>query len=168
MNGKSMMKPALLGGLVIGVLSELPVVSLGNCCCCAWIILGGMLAAHLLQSNSSEPITLGDGAVAGLLAGLFGAVVQFALSIPLRFATGPIQQRIMQRVLDSSADLPEESRRLLEQLSSGTAMTIVGLIASFMMMLVLGSVFSSLGGFLGVFFFRKKHASQPPAEATQL
>ncbi len=39
--------PALLGGLFIGMLSALPIVSVGNCCCCLWMIGGGVLAAYL-------------------------------------------------------------------------------------------------------------------------
>ena len=34
-------QPALLGGLFIGVLSSLPVVSTANICCCLWVIVGG-------------------------------------------------------------------------------------------------------------------------------
>ncbi len=56
MNGNAMLKPALMGGLVMGVLSALPGVSLGNCCCCAWLVTGGLVAAYLLQSNTPEPI----------------------------------------------------------------------------------------------------------------
>ena len=32
--GQDRLQPALYGGLVIGVLSGLPIVSMGNCCCC--------------------------------------------------------------------------------------------------------------------------------------
>ena len=40
----SRLQPALLGGVVIGVLSALPVINVANCCC-AWILFGGALAA---------------------------------------------------------------------------------------------------------------------------
>ena len=40
----SKVQPALLGGVVIGTLSALPVISMGNCLCCLWVILGG--ASH--------------------------------------------------------------------------------------------------------------------------
>ena len=39
-------QPALWGGVFIGVLSALPIVNFGNCCCCLWVICGGALAAH--------------------------------------------------------------------------------------------------------------------------
>ena len=56
-------QPALLGGVAIGVLSALPVVSVANVCCCAWIVFGGALAAYLMQANHPEPIQIGDGAI---------------------------------------------------------------------------------------------------------
>ena len=33
----SKLQPALLGGLFIGVLSALPIISAGNCFCCMWV-----------------------------------------------------------------------------------------------------------------------------------
>ncbi len=50
----SKFQPALLGGLVLGVLSALPIVSIGNVCCCLWVISGGVLAAYLLQRNQAD------------------------------------------------------------------------------------------------------------------
>ncbi len=69
----SKLQPALLGGLFIGVLSALPIISVGNCLCCMWVIGGGVLAAYLLQQNQAAPISSSDGAMTGLLAGLVGA-----------------------------------------------------------------------------------------------
>ena len=36
------LQPALVGGLVMGVLSALPLVNLGNLCCCFWVVSGGL------------------------------------------------------------------------------------------------------------------------------
>lgn len=52
MNQEGMLKPALTGGVLLGILSALPFVSAFNCLCCAWVIGGGMLAAHLFVSSS--------------------------------------------------------------------------------------------------------------------
>ena len=35
------LQPALYGGLFIGVLSALPLINIGNCCC-LWVIGGGV------------------------------------------------------------------------------------------------------------------------------
>jgi hypothetical protein len=159
MNGNAMLKPALMGALVMGVLSALPGVSLGNCCCCAWLVTGGFVAAYLLQSGAPAPITMGDGALVGLLAGLFGAVVNLIISVPMNLLTGPLQQQLLQRIADAQPDLPDNVRQMVDGVG---AMSVAGAVVTFFMMLILGAVFSSLGGLLGAFFFKKKAAAIPP------
>jgi len=161
MNGNAMLKPALLGGLVMGVLSALPGVSLGNCCCCAWLVTGGFIAAYVLQSNTPQPITMGDGALVGLLAGLFGAIVNMIVSVPMNMLTGPFQRQLVQRFADAQPDLPENVRQMVDNMSIG-AVSVIGTVMAFFMMLILGAVFSSIGGLLGAFFFKKKAAPEPP------
>jgi len=56
------------------VLSALPIVGAANACCCLWVVSGGLLAAYLLQQDRQQPITAGDGAIVGLLAGISGAI----------------------------------------------------------------------------------------------
>src|SRR5580765_3925148 len=100
---QSRLQPAVIGGVVIGVLSALPLISACNCCCCMWIIGGGAVAAYLLQQHQVTPITVGDGAVVGAMAGLIGAVVHLAVSIPVQVVAGPIQMRMMQRLMERAA-----------------------------------------------------------------
>ncbi len=161
MNANAMLKPALMGGLVMGLLSALPGVSLGNCCCCAWLVTGGLVAAYLLQAKTADPIALGDGALVGLLAGLFGAVVNLVISVPMNLLLGPVQQRLLSRISEIQPDLPENVRQAIDTFGT-KGVSIAGAIMTFFMMLVLGAVFSSLGGLLGAFFFKKKVAPAPP------
>src|SRR5207247_2299037 len=51
----SFTQPVLIGALVSGVLSALPIVQAGNICCCLWIILGGVAAAFVLQQRQPTP-----------------------------------------------------------------------------------------------------------------
>ena len=88
------LQPALFGGLFIGVLSALPLVS---ACCCLWMIAGGALAVYLMQQNHPYPITAADGALVGLLAGLIGGVVGTFISIPVQMMMGPFQQQLLER-----------------------------------------------------------------------
>ena len=107
------LQPALLGGVAIGVLSALPVINLANCCC-AWILFGGGLAAYLMQQNYPGRISVGDGAIVGLLAGLIGALIWAIIAIPVNLALGPFQAQMMQRALENAQDLPPELRALME------------------------------------------------------
>lgn len=148
----------------MGVLSALPVISAGNACCCLWVISGGVIAAYLFQQNRSTPMTPADGALVGLLAGLAGAVVRSLVSIPIDILIAPMEQAMVQRVLDMGT-LPPEARDILERYGRpGGAMSgayfVVGRIVGLMFWVFVGGVFSTLGGLLGALIFKK---DAPPA-----
>jgi len=154
-------QPALIGGLVMGVLSALPIVSAGNLCCCLWVIGGGLVAAYVLQQNESTPITAGDGALAGLLAGLVGAFVHLIVSIPIGIMMAPFERQVLQRIMDMAGAMPPEMRDAIDRYSNqGMGMTIAGMIArrviGFIFMLFVGAIFSTIGGVLGAAIFRKQ------------
>ena len=157
----SKFQPALLGGLVLGVLSSLPIVGAGNCCCCLWVISGGVLAAYLLQKNQSAPIEAGDGAVVGLLAGVIGVVVWQLVAIPITLLMGPFQAQLMDRLLNN-ADLPENVRPFFEALRQNTGFNVVYFIFGAFVTLVVGVIFSTLGGLIGAALFRTKVPPVPP------
>src|SRR5690606_26155599 len=116
----SKLQPSLLGGLFIGVLSALPIISAGNCLCCLWVVSGGVLAAYLLQQNQAAPLEAGDGAIVGLLAGLVGAVLASLLAIPIQMVMGPLSADMFRRIADQAADAPPELRSVLDQLGGGS------------------------------------------------
>lgn len=163
------MQPALLGGVAIGVLSALPVVNLGNFCCCAWVVAGGALAAYLMQQNFPQPVGAGDGALVGLMAGAIGAVVGSVLGIPISMAMGPFQVQLLERVMEGSRDLPPEVREILEQMRggglAGGAMMGAAFIFSLFFTLFFYSLFGILGGLLGAVMFRKDVPPPPPPSA---
>jgi hypothetical protein len=158
----SKLQPALLGGVVIGVLSALPVISAGNCLCCLWVILGGALATYLLQQAQPTPVEAADGAIVGLLAGLVGAVVGTLVAIPIQMLMGPLGSDALRQVLEQSGgDMPPEVRGLLERLSAGAvggAFMFVGLLIS----LVVYSIFGAIGGALGTALFKPSVPPPPP------
>ena len=152
------LQPALWGGVFIGVLSALPLVSAGNCCCCLWVLVGGALAAYLRQQNSPYQVTAAEGAIVGLMAGLIGAVVGSVLSIPFQWMAGPMQQQMLERVLSENPDITPEMRQWVEWAANASGLWIIGLLVS----LCLYSVFGVLGGLLGVAIFKKNLPPPPP------
>jgi hypothetical protein len=151
----SFTRPALIGGLVGGVLSALPIIAGANLCCCLWLVSGGLVAAYVLQQNQVEPITQGDGALVGLLAGVAGAFVYLVVSIPVSLMMAPMERLMFERLAETMRDMPPEFRRLAGTQALGTVRILVG----FLFILVLGAVFSTLGGLLGAVFFAKKPQS---------
>jgi hypothetical protein len=160
MNPAPKFQPALFGGLFIGVLSALPIINIGNCCC-LWVIGGGVLATYLMQQNHPYPIAAADGALVGLLAGLMGGALGTVLSIPVEMMMGPFQKQFLEGILARNQEIPEETRRMLENMSGagvGAAMVVVKLAFS----VCIGAVFGMLGGLLGVALFKKKDLPPPP------
>lgn len=155
-------QPALLGGLVMGVLSALPLINLANICCCLWVITGGVVAAYLMQQGHAHPITVGDGALVGLLAGVLGAAVWAVVSLPIDLITGPLQARLLERILENAGEVPDSMRSLIESARHGTA-TAVQLIIGFTFMLLVGATFCTVGGVLGAILFRRD--TVPPERA---
>src|SRR5687768_13825181 len=115
----SRVQPAFWGGLFIGVLSSLPLVSVGNCCCCLWVITGGILATYLRQQKLPVAVSAQEGALVGLIAGAIGAVIGAVLSIPVQMLTGPMQQQFMDRILSSNPEITPEMRDMMERLATG-------------------------------------------------
>ena len=161
MNNK--LKPALIGGVVLGLLSVIPFVSALNVCCCLWAILGGMLATFLYVKGSPTPATPGDGAVLGALAGVVGGFISLILGIPISMAMGPTMRNLvvslLERVDPRQADL---MRQQIEAAGSAIGPVIInGIILA-----VLLFVFSIIGGLLGVPIFEKRKALPPPPPST--
>jgi hypothetical protein len=144
------------------VLSALPIISAGNCCCCLWVVAGGIVAAWIMQANHPSAITVADGAMVGLLAGLIGSVVMLLLSIPISITLGPIQERFIERLLESSGDLPPGLKDAFENARGRPGP--LGILITFVFQLVVGSIFATVGGMLGTLIFRKGPAagSTPP------
>ena len=149
-----MAQAALLGGLFIGILSALPLIKY---CCCIWIIGGGIVAAYVNQQNDPRPITAGRGALAGLYAGVTGSFVWLVATIGLNALFEPLRNQLSQAVLRSTPDMPPEVRAVLDNIGSSTALWTT---TSFILLLFVGSIFSTLGGLLGAVFFRN---DVPPA-----
>ena len=146
-----MTQSVLLGGLFIGVLSALPIISAGNCCC-LWTLGGGMLTAYLAQQQTRQPLRLLDGARLGLLAGLAGAVIWLFTAAVVEVLMAPLQQRMIDFVLRSARDIPPDARGMLE--SFGREASIAGRLAvGFVFQLFIQTPFAALGGLLGAAVF---------------
>ncbi|MBN2198852.1 MAG: hypothetical protein JW747_03290 [Candidatus Aminicenantes bacterium] len=171
-NNPELWKPALLAGVMAGVLAGLPLV---NCCCCLWPIAGGLLAVYLHQKQTRAALTGADGAILGALAGLASAVVRTVILIPLQ----SVNLRFMQKhVFPYLMDLFEQSGQppppQLEELIRGELPSLTPQ-AFFLDLLLTAALFAglgALGGVIAVSMFKKKtpvrpenpHAAQDPSD----
>lgn len=160
----SKIQPALLGGLVIGLGSVIPGLSYGNLCCCGWAIVGGALAAYLLKRRSPVlPITSGQGAGAGALAGIVGSFIYLALGVPLALLQWNSVIGQMNQRSDSFSDAA--SREMFRQIV--TAMQehpVLISLASWLVFTLVGIGAAAIGGVIGVALFEKRKGPQYPQQ----
>ena len=148
-------QPALYGGLFIGILSALPIINLGNVCCCMWVIGGGVITAYLMQQASPVAITVGDGALGGLMAGVVGAVVDMVVSIPVNLLWGPMQAQMLRRVLESSPEVKDAMPQFFRPEGAAAAGIFLAAIVGLVFMLLIGVIFGTVGGMIGAAIFNR-------------
>jgi len=164
-----MIGPALIGGVFLGITSSLPIVNLVNCACCLWVVGGGVLAVYLYTRNypsAMAPVTYTDGAILGLLTGIFGGLVWTAVDVPLallwlQFDAADLAK--LQEVLQDARIPPEVREFILSVVQSeGTGLGVI--LFNIGIHVLLGSIFATLGGILGVALFGNQARQQvPPA-----
>lgn len=137
------LKPALLGGLIVGILSAIPIA---HYCCVIWAIAGGGLACYLYIKSSPVPIKPGDGAVLGALAGLIGAVLYLIIGVPVAYFI-------------SSAAMEDAFRQAnIEIPVTGALLFIIyGLVVGLILL-----VCAVIGGLIAVPIFEKRKNGTPP------
>ncbi len=155
MNNK--LKPAIIGGVVLGLLSVIPFVNFVNICCCLWAILGGLLASYLYIKNSAIPASPGDGAILGVLAGVVGGAIAIVIGIPISILMGSVMTAffvgLIERIDPSQAEM---MRRQIEVGQSVVTAIIHGIILAVFLV-----IFSTLGGLIAVPIFEKRKRDLP-------
>jgi hypothetical protein len=84
-NKELMLKPMLIGGVIGGVISGIPILNCLNCCCLMYIASGAITAHLILDKAHVEMEDLavagaGSGAIAGLIAGVMNFVFSLVLN----------------------------------------------------------------------------------------
>ena len=140
-------KHIIIGGVIGGVLSAIPLLSLFNYCCCLLLDAGVIIGLSMyLSANPEEKISSGEaagfgaasGGVAGFVAGLLGWVLGIALAGVLAAVTS-----------SASGSLPPQ---VAEALARQSAFGVVGI----PIYAVVGAGVGALMGFLGLILFHKK------------
>ena len=162
MNNK--LKPALIGGVVVGVLSSIPFVNFVNICCCLWAILGGILASYLYVKSSPTPVGAGEGAILGVLAGIVGAAIFVVIGIPISILMGSVMTGFVGSMMENvNPGQAEAIRRQLEASQSTGGAILNGIFTAILLV-----IFATLGGLLGIPIFEKRKgpggAPPPPPQ----
>ena len=165
-------KAAILGGVVLGLLSSIPPINFVNICCCLWVLLGGVIAARTLIKRSPVfPVTTGEGATVGALAGVIGSLILLVISVPLGLMgvgegmTYSLLDRIGEAA--NNPEVREQMRQMIAELQRQSAIQSVGqkLVSALFAWLITALIyigFATLGGILGVAMFEKRKGQPMP------
>ncbi len=169
MNGLDWKQPALVGGVIAGILSVIPIVNLGNCCFCAWLVLGGAIASKMLIDRTPRRVRSGEGAQVGLMAGLVATGIYLVLSVLLLFAGigESLQRSILSDIATRSGDpqFQEMMQKIVEaSANQTTAERFLGALPILIFFAVFFIGFSVLGGLLGIALFEKRKDQFPPSQ----
>jgi hypothetical protein len=162
-DSNQMWKPAAIGGILLGILSAIPPFSFFNCACCAWVIGGGVLAAHFYVKASPTVVSLGNGLFLGLLTGAIGGAVTTVFNIPMQILMRGIMEQYAgeaRQMISEIPNLPPAVREIVQNASAGKITPIVVLFSLFFNITIYGVV-AMLGGALGVAIFEKRKAEPP-------
>ncbi len=155
----SKLKPALIGGGIMAVLSSLPIINMGNCLCCMWVLLGGAVGAYFYARELPDgtPITSGEGALVGLLSGIFGALFGTFLGY-FFMAMGGVNpaREIIANVLENRSDISPEVEDILEALQDEGFVSPIFVFIGLIFSAVINSIFGTVGGIISASIFRKK------------
>ncbi|MFY9607204.1 MAG: hypothetical protein WAU45_01155 [Blastocatellia bacterium] len=161
----SKLQPALVGGLTIGVLSSIPLVSAGNICCCLWVLLGGAIASRMMVKRSPHlPITTGEGAEVGALAGVVSAGVILVIGVPLNLLFSTSNSESMRQFADSS-DNPAIREAMLQVTAMMEEHVVLFALLTWFVTSIIYIAFATVGGMIGVALFEKRKGQQPPPPA---
>jgi hypothetical protein len=165
----SYLPAALAGGIFLGFFSGVPILNCLNCACCIMVIGGGLMSSYIYLHNYPQSLpqaTYGDGAVLGILTGLFGTVFWTFIHISIMFLKGLMGfsaagMGMLTEIL-SNPDLPPEIREFLQEIlgnyMSENVLTPVFLLVSIISMAIISILFASIGSIIGFALFQKKPA----------
>lgn len=159
-----LLKPTLIAGLVFGVAAAIPLVQFLNVCCCALVWGCGFFAAYLYaQSSRAAGVAFrpGNGALVGLVAGAFYAITVTIVSALVSLVFGPAIVGAVSRFVENLPEVPPFVLEMLDQARENAGKLLpLQMILGFLLWVLVGAVFSTLGGLLGGAVF--KHEPPPP------
>lgn len=161
----SMLRSTLLAGALFGALGGIPFV---RCACCLLVVACGFLAAYLYSGQCREKgaaFRPGMGALVGLIAGAFYAVASTLVGGVSTALVGHPDVRWILEQFSQMPNVPPEAQdqidKTLEQLSQ-YSFSVLDLVGTFFKSILVGAIFSTVGGLIGGALFKVEPVAPPP------
>jgi hypothetical protein len=161
MNMRAFALSALIAGVVMGVLGNIPIVNIFNCLLCMWVWLSAILAVFLYRRFAPEAafLSVGEGAGLGAVAGVIGAVVGAVVSLMFNalFASAGFDPAVVLQQLQAQGfDLPPGAMPAIQALA-GTGSVIVSMLCNG----IVYAIFGAIGGIIAAALIWKKPSGAP-------
>ena len=162
---KNVLTAAAIGGLLVGILSALPLFSLGNVCCLLWAWLGSFLAIRLFARATGKPCSAKKALAIGALTGVVGGIVWpiTFLGVNMVGASSFAQQfQITAKQMDFDAILknvsPKQAEYVKQQIKDFAALPVRSALFQFTklfapLMFLMMLVISTFAGLVGALLF---------------
>ena len=148
MNMRSFWLSALIAGAVLGLLGNLPVLTLINCVLCVFVWLGGALAVYLYRRYEKGVMILSTGQAAGLgaVAGVIGALVGALVFLITSSISAPIFAALAKLV---------QAQNAFPMRTGGIGALLTTTFIFFCLDVILYPIFGALGAMIGASMMRK-------------
>jgi len=164
-NSPSMLKATLIGGAVFGLIGATPFISALNCLCCSLVVAAGFSAAYIYSrdcQNQRAAFSAGNGAIVGLVAGMFYALTTVVVSSLVNIFLRTDIEEMLEQLEDSGFAIPPEAEPFFDYMIDASPILLFFL--GFCFWLLIAAVFSTIGGLIGGAVF-KFEPPAPPAAA---
>ncbi len=159
--------PAIIGGLVIGIVEIIPVIKSLSCCILVPIAVYYAMTLEIKGNKKNTPFTVGEGIRLGILTGIFGAFFSVGLDSFLTFVLRtndfvlafPQMEAFLQTL-----GIPEESKKevlkILQRIVDDIRTTGISLVYTFSMLVsnfIFNLILGIIGGLIGIKLINKKY-----------
>ena len=151
MSNEGYARPAIISGIIAGLLSTVPFINLVNLLCCLLVIIGGVIGVYLLSTKVDRKITYGDGAIVGFFSGLVAAVISTIIHAIFLVIGLNIAMIVLERLWDIIPDF-EYYGDIAAAAKLGAGFVVLCLLSS----ILLFAFFGAVGGIIGTAMFAKK------------
>lgn len=141
MNNKTLLYAAGVAGVVTGLLSGIPIISLLNCLFCGWLWVGGAASVYLYNGREGGSLTPTNGALVGAATGVVAALVGTLLASVF----GGLSMAAL-------SQLDPEMQQYIPDIATSLLSGAFSLVFNF----ICYAIFGALGGLIGASIFKKK------------
>ncbi|MBK7995254.1 MAG: hypothetical protein IPK14_18305 [Blastocatellia bacterium] len=164
---QSKLKPALISGVIFGIISVIPLVGALNCVCCAWLLVCGIVAVKMFISNNPSPVSSSEGATVGALAGAVAGIISNMVSwtiniVKMRGASTEQIRQEFEKALSQQPNLTaEQYDQVIKIMDIILGSLPLFIILFFLVGVIIMTIFGALGGVIGVKIFNKGKTPPP-------